>query len=227
MSATNQNRNYQTCEAKNCWRSVGTHSQNEAATSLLSLLPIKAANQSVLHKSDQITVICVLTEPPIVDDLLMLSLRMGRWPYCCLFCLPKLPIHRLCIGATNLLCNYRTNKTTNRWCSIDVHPQNGEVTVLLSLLPIKAASTSVIHKSDQITVYLPDLQNHKSLTLCWLSFSGCVREHVAVVFPSEGCHYLRNRCLQPIGTWIIQDGKLIIMDTASALILRMWQWLRC
>jgi len=42
-------------------------------------------------------------------------------PCCCLFCLHKLPICRLCITETKLLFNYRTYKTTNRWRSVDAH----------------------------------------------------------------------------------------------------------
>jgi len=167
----------------------------------LSLLPVKAANTSGMHKSDQITVelrylqnhrslmlhwhsfsewvcdrvalsfantccqyigyayewpnhyvITVLTKPQIIDSRLILILGMGRWLCHCLFCLVKLPMHWLCIRATKSLCNYRTEKTTNRWYSVDAISPNGVVTVLLSLLPMKAANTSVMHKSDQITV---------------------------------------------------------------------------
>jgi hypothetical protein len=39
------------------------------------------------------------------------------------------------------------------------------VTVLLSLLPIKAANTSVMHNNDEVTGELLYLHNHKSLTL--------------------------------------------------------------
>ena len=46
-------------------------------------------------------------------------LRMGRWPCCYFFCQWKLPIHLLCIPTTRSLVNYRTYKTTNRWCSVD------------------------------------------------------------------------------------------------------------
>jgi len=71
---------------------------------------------------------------------------------------------------TTLLVNYRTYKTTNRERCIDARARNAVVTVLLSLLPMKAANTSVMHKNDQVTGELPYLQDHKSLTLRWRSF---------------------------------------------------------
>jgi len=45
--------------------------------------------------------------------------------------------------------------TTNRWRSVDTHAKNGEVTVLLSLLPLDAANISVMHNNDQVTGELP------------------------------------------------------------------------
>jgi len=85
---------------------------------------------------------------------------------------PSRSIYRfiLCITVTKSLVNYHTYKTTNLWRSVSAHAKNGAVTVLLSLLPIKAASTSVMHNNDQVTGELPYLQDHKSLMLCWRSF---------------------------------------------------------
>jgi len=68
------------------------------------------------------------------------------------------------------LVDYRTDKTTNRWRSVDAHSKNGAVTALLSLLPITAANMSVMHNNDQVTSELPYLQDQKSLTLRWRSF---------------------------------------------------------
>jgi len=77
--------------------------------------------------------------------------------------------------------NYRTYKTTNRWRSVDAHAKNGAVTVLLSLLPIKAANTHVMHNNDQVTCELPYLQDHKSLMLGWRSFWCIVHSTSAAV----------------------------------------------
>ena len=152
MLVANQNINYPRCETKHWWRSVDAHSQNGAETVLLSLLYIEAADTLVVHKRYQITITTLLTNRQIVDAPLTIILRLGQWLCCCLFSLLKLPIHRLCIRATKSLLNYRTYRSTNRWHFIDTHSQNGAVTVLLAVLPIQAANTSVMHKSDQITV---------------------------------------------------------------------------
>jgi len=92
---------------------------------------------------------------------LTLILRMGQWPCCCFFCQYKLPICRLCLTVTKSLCNYHTYKTQNHLRSVDAHSHNGAVTVLLSLVPITAANTLVLPNSDQITIQIPYLQEHK------------------------------------------------------------------
>jgi len=74
------------------------------------------------------------------------------------------------MAATNCNTNYPRCKVKNRWHCIDALSQNAAVTVLLSLLPIRAANASVMHNSNRITVWLPYLQHHKSLTLRWPSF---------------------------------------------------------
>jgi len=103
----------------------------------------------------------------LLDTPLTLILRMWWWQHCGLFCRLKLPICQLCITATRSRFNYHTYKTTNRWHSVNAQSQNVAVTVLLSLLPNRAANTSVILNSDQITVQLPNLPDYKWLTLCW------------------------------------------------------------
>jgi hypothetical protein len=91
----------------------------------------------------------------LVDAPLPLMLGMGKWPCCYLFCQYKLPIRPLCITTTKSLVNYCTYKTTNWWRSSDAHVKNGVVTMLLSLLPIQAANTSVMQNNDQVTGELP------------------------------------------------------------------------
>ena len=53
--------------------------------------------------------------------------------------------------------------------------------MLLSLLPIQAANTSVRHNSNQVTVQLPDLQDHKLLTLPRPSFECIVHSTSAAI----------------------------------------------
>ena len=164
MSAANRNPNCPRCKAINCWRSVDPDSQTGAVTLLVALSPIQAANMSVIHTRDQITVqlpyledhkslmlfwwsvldwsadclavsvaykrcqyigyayqqpdhcsITILTRPHITDAPLTLSLRTGRWMYCCLFGIYKLTIHPLHTTAARSLFNYCTYKNTNCW----------------------------------------------------------------------------------------------------------------
>jgi hypothetical protein len=60
---------------------------------------------------------------------------------------------------------YSRCKAKNRWRWVDAHAENGAVIVLLSLLPMEAANTSIMHNIDQVTGELRYLQDHKSLTL--------------------------------------------------------------
>jgi len=88
-------------------------------------------------------------------------------------------------------------------------------------MPVK---NSVKNVKIRAMPWLPNMQQLKLLSLCWRSFSGFDREHVTVVFPSQGCKYQLNGCVQPIGTEIIQDAKLTIVDALLILILRMGRW---
>jgi len=170
MSATNRNLTYSRCKAKNRWRSVDAHAKNAAVT-VTAICFANESGQYVRYAYQQPSHwwITVLTIWQIVDAPLTLMQRMERWPCCNLFCQWKMPIRPLCITTTKSLVNYLVYKTTNCWRSIDAHAQNGAVTVLLSLWPIKAGNMSVIHNNDQVTGELPYLQDHKSLTLCWRS----------------------------------------------------------
>jgi len=71
------------------------------------------------------------------------------------------------------------------------------------------------------------MRRYQLLTLSGRSSSGCGREHVGEVFPSNGCECLENGCLQPISTWISQDVKPKVVDTLLTLILRIRQWPCC
>jgi len=54
------------------------------------------------------------------------------------------------MSATNPNINYPRCEAKNHCGSSDAHSQNGAVTVLLSLAPIKVANTLVMHESDRI-----------------------------------------------------------------------------
>jgi len=126
-------------------------------------------------------------------------LRMGQWPCWYHFCQSERPIRPLCITMTKSLVIYRAFMTRNRWRSVDAHAQNGAVTVLLSLLPIQAANTSVMHNNDQVSGELPYLQDHKSLTLRWRSLKRILHSTSAAV----------DNCIHPdltyrLSFWLIK-----------------------
>jgi len=93
--------------------------------------------------------------PKIVDAPLRLIFRMGQGAYCVSFCRSRQPIPYVWVAATNRHLSYPRCIAKNHWRSIDTHFQNGAVTVLLTVLPIKAANTSVMDSSNQINGQLP------------------------------------------------------------------------
>ena len=88
----------------------------------------------------------------------------------------------------------------------------------LVFLPRKAANTIIMHHSEQVCYYLPDLQVQKLMTLCWRSFSQWGRENVALSFAYKGGQYLIYEFLQPIGTQITRDASPLIIDAPLTLI---------
>jgi len=81
----------------------------------------------------------------------------------------------------------------NHWCSVDTYFQNTAGRVWHSLLHINVAYTSFMNVCIQLPFRLPQLQDHKSLTLCWLSFSGWGRERISLGFDYEGGQYIHQR----------------------------------
>jgi len=105
------------------------------------------------------------------------------------FCHYRQQMPHLWMSATNCHLDDPGCKAKNRGHSIDPHIQNGAVTVSLSLFPIKAANTLIMHNSEQLTFYLPYLQDQKSWTLCWHSvyciihlkcaaIDNCIHNHI-------------------------------------------------
>jgi len=105
-------------------------------------------------------------KPKLVDAPLTLIFTMWQGLYLNPFCLYRLQIRRLCITATKSHFNYLTYRTRNRWRTIDAHYQEIVEMASVAFSPIMAANTVIIHTNYQITFWLPDLQNQKSLTLC-------------------------------------------------------------
>jgi len=62
----------------------------------------------------------------------------------------------------------------------------------LAVLPIKAASMSIMDSNNEIRFWSLDLQDLKSLTLCWRSVSELGHKGVSPVFEYEGSLYNSN-----------------------------------
>jgi len=135
----------------------------------------------------------------IIDALLTLNLRMWQGACRCSFSQHRLPISEEWMTATNRNMNYPKCEAENCWRSIDTNSQNGAVTVFLSLLPMKASNTSVMHNSDRITVKLPYLQNHKLLTLHWHSFQSIVQSTSAAI--DNSFHHDLNQLVVILTDW--------------------------
>jgi len=87
---------------------------------------------------------------------------------------------------------YPRCETFNRWRSFDAHFQDWAGSVSLLLLPIKEANTSVMTICNQCPLWLPRMQDLKSLTLHWRSFPGWGRERLSTYFDHKGGQYIQK-----------------------------------
>jgi len=74
---------------------------------------------------------------------------------------------------------------------------------------------------NQLPVRLHKMQDQKSLTLWWYSFSGCGTNSIANGTASEGGHNLICGWLQPITAWIRQVPRQQIDDDSLTFIFGM------
>jgi len=93
--------------------------------------------------------------------------------------------------------------TKNRWRSIDADFHDGAGRVLQSFFPRKAAKNSYVSDCNLLAVWLPRTHDHKSLTLCWRSFSRWGRDGIAICLAYKGGQKFLYDWLQPIGSVII------------------------
>jgi len=91
--------------------------------------------------------------------------------------------------------------------------------VLLSFWPIQEANTLSMHQDGQVSDYLPDLQEQKSLTLCWRSVSVSGRERIHFSFAYKGSLYVIYASLRPIAMQSNHDAEPNIVDAPLTLIL--------
>jgi len=125
--------------------------------------------QPIAHKITQDT------WPRIVDTTLTLIFMMGQGACYYLFCLYEQPILHLWRWATYHPTDYPRYMTTNCWHSVNAHFHDGAGSILLSLLPIKAANTSFMTIHNLSPPRLPIIHDQEWLTLRWRSFChGCI-----------------------------------------------------
>jgi len=87
---------------------------------------------------------------------------------------------------------YPRCETLNCWRSFDSHFEDEAGSVSLLLLPMKEANTSIMTICNQCPLRLPRVQDLKSLTLHWRSFSGWGREPVSKYFDQTGGRYIQK-----------------------------------
>jgi len=143
----------------------------------------------------------------IVDALLTLIFRLGQWPCHDRFCSEWMPIRWLWGHPIAEPLDYTWSYAQNRWHSVDNLLTRCWCSVdnLLTLwwcsfwgvpvsthtiLPIKAANTSIMDKCRSAALGLYMVQHTKSLTLCWRSFSERSCDHVAITFAQNSCQYV-------------------------------------
>jgi len=129
----------------------------------LSLLPTKAANKLIMGK-------CRSTA---LESYKMQHPRL-------------LTLYWHSVDALLMLC-WRSvdGLLTVCWPSL-----SGEGTSTFTILPIKAANTSIMNKCHSAALGWYKMQHTKSLMLCWRSFSDWGCDQVAFSFAHKGCHYL-------------------------------------
>jgi len=138
------------------WCSISEWSNNHVAFSFTN--KHFHINHHVLSQPDcfSITWIKILK---IVDTLLTLIFMMGQGRYNALFCSKRLQIHCIEILATIQHIDNPRCKAKNHAHWVDAHFQNGALTVLLAVLHLKVANTSLMLNSNQFTLQIPCLQD--------------------------------------------------------------------
>jgi len=88
--------------------------------------------------------------------------------------------------------DYPRCETLNCWRSFDAHFQDGAGSVLFLRLPIKEANTSVMTICNECPLWLPRMQDLKSLTLRWRSFPWWGKLHFSTYFNHKGGQYIQK-----------------------------------
>jgi len=155
------------------------------------------------------------------------------------YCLWWLPILWLCINAVAQPLDYTRCNTQNRWRSVDnllmlcwCSVDNlltlcwrsfwGVAVSTHTILPIKAANTSIMGKCRITALGIYKVQHPTLLTLCWCSFSDGGWDHVSFSFAHQGCQYVDNgyQWANGIPMDLLTRSKTI--DAPLRLTFRMW-----
>jgi len=92
------------------------------------------------------------------------------------------------------------------------------VTVLTNtILPTKAANTSIMDKCRSTALGLYNMQHTKSLTLWWRSFSDRCCDHVTITSAQNGCQHVDYGSIPSQSLWIIHDTTPKSVDTLLLL----------
>jgi len=87
-------------------------------------------------------------------------------------------------------------ETFNHWHSFDARFHDGAWIMLLLLLPINEANTSVMASCNQCPLWVPRMQDLKSLMLHWRAFAGWGRQRSTTYFEQKGGQAIQkeHRC---------------------------------
>jgi len=112
------------------------------------------------------------------------------------------------------------------WRSVDAlltlcwHSFGGVAVLTHTILPVKAANTSIMDKCHGTAFGLHKMQPTKSLTLCWRSFSDWGSDHIVVAFIQNGCQYVDSGYIPLPSAWILHDATPKIVDTLLTICWR-------
>jgi len=133
--------------------------------------------------------------------------------------LESLSEHHIYTITDELHFDYQWWKAKNCYCSVDAHFHEGAWCLPLTFSPIKVANTLIIYRNDHIAFELPDLQDKKSLTLCWHSISEWGRDRETRSFAYKARQSCISEYSQPIAMPITNDARPKIIDAPLTLIL--------
>jgi hypothetical protein len=140
----------------------------------------------------------------IVDALLTLIFKQVLWPCHYRICKDQVPIRWLWVYVVAKPLDYTWCNTQKRWhsvdtlltrwwCSVDAlltlcwRSFRGVAVSTHTILPVKAANTSIMDKCRSTAFGLHMMEPTKSLTLWWRSVSDWGSDHIVIVFILNGC----------------------------------------